>query len=153
MTYAEWDSLLYKRQTGVTVNGTDHSRYTKATINTDGTSKNGLIIFPDNYSGGTPDGVTWGTINPPSNSHGWDTGCTTTGWNALERVGCVFLPTSGERIYGTTIQNVSTLGLYWYSTSYDSNYAWYFVFHNTDITPDKWSKYRGCSVRLVCPVN
>lgn len=153
MTYDEWNYLLYSRQTGVTVNGTDHSRYTKATINTDGTSKNGLIIFPDNYSGGTPDGVTWGTINPPSNSYGWGTSCTTAGWRTMEEAGCVFLPTSGERVNGTTVQNVSTLGLYWYCTSYDSNYAWYLVFLNSGVNPDKYHKWRGCSVRLVCPAD
>jgi hypothetical protein len=151
MTYDEWNYLLNSRQTGNSVNGTNHARFTKATINTDGTSKCGLIIFPDNYSGGTPDGVTWGSIN--ASVSGWGTSCTTAGWRTMEEAGCVFLPTSGERVNGTTIQNVSTLGLYWYSTSYDSNYAWYLVFLNSAVNPDKYHKWRGCSVRLVCPVN
>ena len=151
MTSEEWDFLLSHRQTGTSVNGTSHARYTKATINTDGTSQCGLIIFPDNYSGGTPAGVTWGTIN--ATSSGWGTRCTTAGWSALGDAGCVFLPTSGERVNGTVVQNCATLGLYWYSTSYDSNYAWYLVFLNSGVNPDKYHKWRGCSVRLVCPAD
>ena len=151
MTYEEWNFLLSYRQTGTSVNGTNHARHTKATINTDGTSQCGFIIFPDNYSGGTPAGVTWGTIN--TSSSGWGTRCTTAGWSALEDAGCVFLPTSGERVNGTVVQNCATLGLYWYSTSYDSNYAWYLVFLNSGVNPDKYHKWRGCSVRLVCPAD
>jgi len=92
----------------------DNYRFTLATINTDGTPVNGLIIFPLYYDGSTPpDGVVWRNINiqdyrsattdrypawdvdNPANGH--CSTCTTAGWEALEKDGCVFLPAAGYR--------------------------------------------------------
>ncbi len=94
LTKDEWLYLLNTRETGATVNSTDHARRTHAVINTDGTAVKGLIIFPDGYVGGTPAGVTWGTINEKSD---FTTTCTSAGWTALEAAGCVFLPAAGYR--------------------------------------------------------
>ena len=105
-------------RTSSTVNGTANARYTQATINTDGTPVKGLIIFPDNYEGGTPANVTWGPINTGSN---YLTECTTDGWNALENAGCVFLPAAGRR-WGSDIEAVTT-GHYWTSSSDSGGYS------------------------------
>ena len=94
LTRLEWLYLLSTRETGITVNSTNHARYTLAIINTDGTAVKGLIIFPDSYAGGSPAGVTWGTINAKST---FETTCTSAGWTALEAAGCVFLPAAGYR--------------------------------------------------------
>lgn len=150
-TKEEWLYLLNTRSAS-TINGTTNARYTEAKINTDGTSVNGLIIFPDNYTAGTPNGVTWGTINAASS---WVTGttCTTEGWKTLESAGCVFLPTSGYRS-GTTITISNNRGGYWSSSAYDKEKAYRFYFYsnylqlNIEVVRD-----RGSAVRLVRDAN
>ncbi len=106
LTGTELDYLLETRATGKTINSTANARYTMATIRTDvnGPSGNvhGLILFPDNYNGGNPTGVTWGKINTHTN---WTTKCTAAGWKTLESHGCVFIPASGFR-RGTTMYSV-----------------------------------------------
>ncbi|MBO4740057.1 MAG: hypothetical protein J5605_00265 [Bacteroidales bacterium] len=113
-TKYEYIYLIGKR-TASTVNGTPNARYTLAAINTDGDSIQGLILFPDYYSGGTPAGVTWGNINCGT---AWNTVtlCTSAGWTALENAGCVFLPVTGTRTRNSVSGNYNGLG-YWSSTS------------------------------------
>ena len=113
LTRLEWLHLLNGRETGVTVNSTNHARYTLAIINTDGTAVKGLIIFPDSYAGGSPAGVTWGTINAKST---FETTCTSAGWTALEAAGCVFLPAAGYRT-ASTVTDAGIGGGYWSSSS------------------------------------
>lgn len=47
LTSAEWTYLFDTRESGSTVFGKSNARYAEATINTDGTGVNGMILFPD----------------------------------------------------------------------------------------------------------
>ena len=146
LTMLEWLYLLSTRETGVTVNSTNHARYTMAIINTDGTDVKGLIIFPDSYAGGSPAGVTWGTINAKST---FETTCTSAGWTALEAAGCVFLPAAGYR----EASNVTDAGMgagYWSCSSgtADKAIGLYFESNWMSIQYNCSRKY-GFSVRLV----
>ena len=135
---------------------TDNRSYTRAVINTDGTPVNGIILFPDYYDGGTPEGVTtWGSIMNSYSASTYDNGakCTSAGWAALEAAGCVFLPaagyrngsaiTSGELRYGTCSPRNDNL---WYILSFKNGEM---VYWNED---GKYKRH-GYSVRLVHEVN
>ncbi len=146
LTKDEWLYLLNTRETGATVNSTDHARRTHAVINTDGTAVKGLIIFPDGYVGGTPAGVTWGTINEKSD---FTTTCTSAGWTALEAAGCVFLPAAGYR-EASNVTDAGVGGGYWSSSSSGapSAFGLYFESNYMGIQYIGSRKY-GFSVRLV----
>lgn len=146
LTSAEWAHLFNTRSTGNNINSTQDARYTKATINTDGTSVNGIILFPDQSIGATPEGVTWGTINDGASA--WGTQCTTAGWNALEAAGRVFLPAAGVR-NGTSVNNVGSYGGYWSSNYSISGYAYSVYFNSDDVNPSHNRRFIGNSVRLV----
>ena len=146
LTGNEWNYIKRDRHTGITVNGTADARFTQATINTDGQSKQGVLLFPDDYDGGTPDGVTWGTINSPS---AWSTNATTAGWIALENAGCVFLPACGQR-EGNEMFRVGSGGYYWLATSMYGDKATVAQFRS-EFIPDTMilERHWGNSVRLV----
>ena len=149
LTHAEWTYLFNTRTTSTTVNSTPNARYTMATINTDGTSVNGVILFPDNFDGSASySGVTWGIINGTSD-WGYGTSCTTAGWTALQNAGCVFLPAAGYR-EGTTVGETGTQGGYWSSTAStdEASYALRFVSNTLESDFSCHWKY-GYSVRLV----
>ena len=147
LTSAEW-AYLFNTRSNTTVNNVENARFTKTAITTpSSTTVNGLIIFPDSYSGGTPSGVTWGTIN--GTSSGYTTTCTADGWAALEAAGCVFLPAAGRRL-GAAVNNVGSNGYYWSSTANSASDAYdvYFrssLFNLSDVS----NRYFGYSVRLV----
>ena len=173
------DELVYMantRATNTTINGVENARYTAATINTDGTPVNGIILFPDDYAGPTsnaeanPLGITFGTINNGSKGEcsSWSTQCTILGWNSLESVGCVFLPAAGFRhipvpdhyvagiLYtycgDSEVLEASYFGLYWSSTSGSQTYAKCLQFNGSGFYPDNWDiRASGGSVRLVRP--
>ena len=146
LTRLEWLHLLNERETGVTVNSTNHARYTQAIINTDGTEVKGLIIFPDGYTGGTPAGVSWGTINAKST---FNTTCTSAGWTALEAAGCVFLPAAGYR-EASNVTDAGVGGGYWSSSSSTAPYAFALYFESDYMTIQYGgSRKYGFSVRLV----
>ena len=146
LTTQEWGYLFNTRTPGSSVNGVSNARYTEATINTDGTAVNGIILFPDDATLTTVSGVTWGTINGTS---AWGTTCTTAGWEALEAAGCVFLPAASYRD-GTSVYNVRTCGFYWSSSAYSANYAYGLYFYSGSVGPQEINgRYDGCSVRLV----
>ena len=150
LTRPEWLYLLSERATGVTVNSTDNARYTQATINTDGTAVKGLIIFPDSYAGGSPAGVTWGTINAKST---FETTCTSAGWTALEAAGCVFLPAAGYRT-ASSVTDAGVGGGYWSSSSSNAAYAFALYFESDYMTIQYGgSRKYGFSVRLVRDAN
>jgi len=91
-TSAELGYVLNVRESGATVNGASNARFAFATINTDGTGVNGIILFPDGCTIEAGAVTTWGTINGTSS---WGTKCTTAQWAYLESEGCVFLPAAG----------------------------------------------------------
>ena len=152
LTSSEW-AYLFNVRSNTTVNNVENARFTKAAITTpSSTTVNGLIIFPDSYSGGTPSGVTWGTINGTSNDY--TTTCTVDGWAALEAAGCVFLPAAGNR-GGTSVYTESSVGYYWSSSTYSnsSEGACGTFFSSGSFNPSSGlGRYNGFSVRLVCQV-
>ena len=146
----EWKYILSTRSSGATVNGTQNARYTHATINTGGTSVNGLILFPDGCQIDNSSATSWGNIN---STNTWDnsTKCTTDQWAHLAELGCVFLPAAGSR-NGTTVNGAGSIGYYWSSspnTSYVSS-AYSVLFSSGSLDPAIYlSRYGGRSVRLV----
>lgn len=147
MTRAEWNYLMFERS-GPTVNGTSNARYTKATLTTsDGKSVKGLILFPDNYQGAKPSGVTWGVINGNTETR---TTCTASGWDALEKLGCVFLPICGFR-KGTTVGGVTTTqqNYYWTATHSSTDKAYYLMCNKVEPAIFADPRHWGLGVRLV----
>jgi hypothetical protein len=154
----EWGYLFYFRASGATVTTTsgttNDARYTQATINTDGTSVNGIILFPDGVTIASGEATTWGYINDPS---AYGTTCTTAQWTALEAKGCVFLPAAGRRYTtwgpNTNVQHVGWSGYYWSSTpaTTGSDYAYSMSFWSGYVNPqiDDDRRFGGHSVRLV----
>lgn len=146
LTNAEWGYLFNTRTSGNSVNGVSNARYTEATINTDGTAVNGIILFPDDAVLSSVSGVTWGTIN---SSSAWGTKCTSAGWTALETAGCVFLPAAGYRD-GTSVDGVGSYGVYWSSSANSATNAYDLFFRSGNVNPQYYNnRYRGYSVRLV----
>lgn len=163
----ELDYLVNTRATSATINGIENARYTTATINTDRTPVNGIILFPDNYAGPTSNtaDITFGNINGRSN---WGTQGTAFGWASLEAAGCVFLPAAGFRhipvpdhyvagiLYtycgDSEVLSAGTFGLYWSSTSGTQTYAKCLQFNGGGFYPTNWDiRASGGSVRLVRP--
>ncbi len=151
----EWEYIFSTRTSGATVNGTSDARYTQATINTDGTPVNGIILFPDGCNINSSSATSWGNINSAST---WDnaTKCTTSQWTALEAKGCVFLPAAGYRdattvgLVGSGL--VGSYGHYWSSSPHASNglYAHIVRIYSNFVAPtDFGNRCSGFSVRLV----
>lgn len=153
LTQAEWAYLFGTnsgdKRSGSTIGATSNARYTEATINTNGTSVNGVIFFPDGATIAASEATTWGTINGKS---AWGTKCTTAQWSALEAKGCVFLPAAGFRNV-STVRNVGSNGDYWSSTANGTSNAYYVYFSSGDlVVGGNVVRSRGYSVRLVRPV-
>ena len=146
----QMNCLLNTRNT-TTINNVENARYSLAIINTDDAPVKGVILFPDSYVGGNPEGVVWNTINHVNSTYAQGTQCTTAGWNALNAYGCVFLPAVGGRD-GTSVGNAGERGWYASSTvtpdiSGDSEYALYFYSGCIYIASSK--KWGGNAVRLI----
>ena len=117
LTSDEWTYVFSTRTTGGTVFGTAPARYAHATINTDGTGVNGMILFPDGVDIASTEVTTAGTVNGNS---AWATKCTTAQWSALAAKGCVFLPAAGFRYNGgTSVDLAGSYGPYWSSSPND----------------------------------
>lgn len=149
----EWTYLFSTRTTGGTVFGTASARYAHATINTDGTSVNGMILFPDGVDIAASEVTTAGTVN---SGNSWGTKCTSAQWTALAAKGCVFLPAAGYRI-GTMVIAAGSEGYYWSSSSFSSTasaaYRVNFYSYTDGLTYGIGIFLnRGLSVRLVCDV-
>ncbi|MBQ7996897.1 MAG: hypothetical protein IJ249_04440 [Paludibacteraceae bacterium] len=157
LTNAEWVYLFSRTgDEAATVDGTADCRYTKATINTDGTAVQGIILFPD---GGTFAASEFAAVGSPNTADAdYTTTCTTAQWTALQTKGCVFLPAAGWRS-GTSVDGVGSGGIYWSSTSYVYN-SWYALAYvvsfegginaggsYVDLTSSE--RHAGRSVRLV----
>lgn len=156
LTQAEWQ-YLFESRTGdkaATVNSVADCRYTKATINTDGTAVKGIILFPD---GGTFAASEFTAVGSPNTvTANYTTECTTAQWTALQVKGCVFLPAAGYR-NGTYVGDVGSDGNYWSSTS--ASHSWDsqidahahrvgFTWGGVNLTGSDF-RNSGCSVRLV----
>ena len=148
LTKDEWVYLLDTRS-GSTVNGTANARFTEATINTDGTAVNGIILFPDDVTIANSEATAWGAINGWSN---WGTKCTSAQWAELAVKGCVFLPAAGTR-WESSVSNINERGRYWSSTISGPTRAYYVRFRSNggDYSGGQGNRCNGCSVRLVYP--
>lgn len=147
----EWQYLFNTRTTGGTVFGTEQARYAQATINTDGTSVKGMILFPDGVSIASTEVTTAGSVNATS---AYATKCTTAQWAALAAKGCVFLPAAGNR-NEASVYSAGSGGYYWSSSPNTSNvyYAYRVIFLSGNLSlTTHTSRYLGYSVRLVCEV-
>ena len=146
LTKDEWEYLINTRTSGSTVNGTTNARYTHATIRTNVSGVNGVILFPDGVTISADEATAWGTINGGS---AWGTRCTAEQWTALAAKGCVFLPAAGYR-YGSGANSVNSQGFYWSSTPSDSNNSrgvcFYTNYMNANYSLQKWAAH---AVRLV----
>ena len=146
LSSAEWTYLFNTRTTGGTVFGTSSARYAHATINTDGTGVNGMILFPDGVDIASTEVTTAGTVNGNSP---YATKCTTAQWSALAAKGCVFLPAAGYRS-GSSVSNAGSRGYYWSASPYDTEEAYRVYFASDDLDPADFSeRLLGGSVRLV----
>lgn len=156
LTKDEWKYILETRTSGGTVGTTSDARYTMGTINTDGTSVNGVILFPDGITISSSEFTslftTLGTVNAGSE---WTTKCTSIQWIALAAKGCVFLPAAGAR-NGTAAGTAGSSGFYWSSSPHpitvDQAYHVYFTSGTLYPVYGNDRRYWGCSVRLVCQV-
>ena len=121
--WEEWKYMLQTREASC-INGVLNARFTYVLLNG---KQVGVVIFPDHYYGGTPEGVEWGDIN--SNVLVGDlnktTKCTTAGWEALENAGCIFLPRTGWREYTTVIRYSGKVAAYWSSDPIDDANHYY----------------------------
>ena len=151
-TIDEWYYLCKERESGATVNGTSNARHVYATINTDATEVNGMILFPDGVTISSSEATSWGSING-AGAFADATKCTSAQWNALATKGCVFLPTAGLRESGASVPSFQLEKGYYWSSSSSSTYgdrALDFKFgNNATVTSDFLSRYYGASVRLV----
>ena len=157
-THDEWKYIFGvnsgDKRTGSTVGSTNNCCYTYATINTDNTGVNGVILFPDGETIANNAVTSWGAINDKNTSWEVCTKCTSDQWNALADKGCVFLPAAGKRqegSYNSQVVNVTeTHGYYWSSTPYYVNSCGAF-YYGPNYQPiwnseNRWFAY---SVRLV----
>ena len=148
LTKDEWNYLFITRTTGGTVGSTSQASFAHATINIDGTSVNGMILFPDGVNFASTEFTTLDKVNHSSN---WGTKCTSAQWTALEGKGCVFLPAAGKRI-GSTVINAGSDGCYWSSSPHTSiaKKASYVIFEYNFLSL-RLGNYRdkGFSVRLI----
>ena len=140
----EWCYVFNSRASG-TVGGTSNARYTEATIRTDVSGVNGIILFPDGCSIAASEFTTLGTLNAAS---AWETKCTAAQWTALEAKGCVFLPAAGYRS-GGGVYDVGGGGYYWSSSPNGVDYARNVYFLSGYVDPqDNDYRLNGFSVRL-----
>ena len=147
----QW-TYLFNTRTGdkaATVNSVADCRYTKATINTDGTAVRGIILFPD---GGTFAASEFTEVGSPNTGDAnYTTTCTTAQWNALQTKGCVFLPAAGNRV-GTSMTAAGWAGYYWSSSPdpFDMSSAYCAYFGPDNVNPAiNDFRFYGYSVRLV----
>ena len=126
LSQAEWNYVFNTRTVnGGTGNG--HSYTVGKTVN----SKQGVVIYPDNYTGAAYD---------------------ESDWNNFEAAGCVFLPAAGQRS-GSTFNYVGNIGYYWSSTIQNGQII-YGVNVGTNVGTDgMYSTFNGMSVRLVHDAN
>lgn len=170
LSIEEWDFIFNHRNTRATITWprtnpytgdiiemvtTEHARWAHAEILIDQDHSgeqyidydiHGMILIPDDYNGGTPEGVYWDGVNERSP---WSTKCTKAGWEALEEAGCIFLPAPGARS-GRFVADDGVRGYYWSSSSSTSAHARAVQFNSSYLdTEASYQRYLGYSVRLV----
>lgn len=138
LTNDEWNYVIKKRPTNNDI------RYAKAIVN----DVKGIILLPDDwdYSYYSLNNTNSGWVSFSSNR------ISKSDWiNKFESKGAIFLPITGGR-YGTSMVNMDISGFYWSSDGYDTEYAYYLVFHESALNPtDSGGRAGAMGVRLVCP--
>ena len=125
LTNAEWSVLIGRTVNGGT--GQNHSYTYGRKVN----DVLGVIIYPDDYTGGTP-----------------SADLSVEEWASYEDKGCVFLPCAGLRS-GTSLLNVGSYGHCWSSTCNGAYGAYYVLFFSGNFYTNNYYRYYGRSVRLV----
>ena len=136
LTNAEWAYLISRE-----------GKCACAQITIDGSTFNGLVLLPDNWSGQT---LTPSTNNFPANQFNQNT------WAEMQQNGAVFLPAAGGRGFDKSVQNLTTTGNYWSSETYDGTTNAYYFYFSSDYgtnTNQHNLFYCGYSVRLVKEAN
>lgn len=142
LTKDEWNYVFYTRNAS-TVGGINNARYVNATVN----GVNGIILFPDVYD--HPAYLPYPLQINTDAYYGINT-YSSEAWNAMESLGCVFLPAAGCRKQTSTIVQIyysgnlnyyvypcGIYGTYWSSTHSDESYAFHIGFRP--------GKLYGCS--------
>ena len=140
LSVAEWEYILYTRSAS-TVGNTLNARFAKAIVS----GVSGIILFPDDFSVPnylpTPLQINSKYASFSVNSYSIE------GWGAMEGLGCVFMPVTGNR-YGTGV-TVGSSGHYWSTSYYDSGSAYCILFTDNNLKKSYYERFRGYSVRLV----
>ena len=92
----EWQYVFNTRASGSTVNGTSNARVTHATINTDGTGVNGMILFPDGVTIAGGEGCYWSSLAYDENN----------AWSVYFSNGYVAPGAHGLRYFGQSVRLV-----------------------------------------------
>lgn len=150
LSAAEWQYLMDTRATS-TIGETSNARFVKAIVN----GITGIILFPDVFSLPIylPTPLRINNRYSPFNLNNYSGA----GWDALEELGCVFLPVTGYR-NGMSYDS-SDCGYYWTTSYVTAAYACYLAFNDIynnysgyygAISISHANRFWGCSVRLVC---
>ena len=147
---AEWTYLLTTRKVAGDDSAFSFVRIQYGSNPTDTVS--GMVIYPDDFSFADA-GV--GALNFGANYAITQIDATT--WEALEDMGCVFLPCARNRLFTDGQPSISEAGFgqysyYWSSSANNASTAYhaYFNFSSKYVRPaDNSNRYVGYSVRLV----
>ena len=105
LTSSEWDYLLNDRSAT--------KRFAKVALSVDGTTVNGLVLFPDDYN--VADGLRYNQTNLGYEGQDGSNILLLSQWRQMEAEGAVFLPAAGYR-EGTSPTEVGGTGYYWSSS-------------------------------------
>ncbi len=141
LTNAEWEYLF------------QNNKWTLGYIKTtEEDSSLCFMLIPETFT--APEGITVTVLSTTTTSTSMKVSVpstnkyTTEQFASLEKTGVVALPCGGSR-YGTSVTNVGSLGYYWSSSAYGSNYAYVFRFSSTRVNSINYNYRRdGRSVRL-----
>lgn len=105
LTSSEWDYLLNDRSAT--------KRFAKVALSVNGTTVNGLVLFPDDYN--VADGLRFNQPNLGYEGQDGSNMLSLSQWRQMEAEGAVFLPAAGYRA-GTSPTEVGGTGYYWSSS-------------------------------------
>ncbi len=105
LTSSEWHYLLNTRSAT--------KRFAKVALSVNGTTVNGLVLFPDDYN--VTDGLRCNQPNLGYEGQGGSNILSLSQWRQMEAEGAVFLPAAGYR-EGTQPSSVGGTGFYWSSS-------------------------------------
>jgi len=152
-TSSEWNTIYTTSsavRVGSTVNGQSnkHFAYIRLTGITyaNNAIPKGLLVFPDGE-------IITGTAFTYFDGTGNNTGVTVSTLNTYLEQGCVFIPCSGNYYHpGEKWNNAGTAGLYWSSTEYSVDNAYYAFFPTVTLNNTAKINTNSYPVRLVRPI-